>query len=390
MSFINIFILNGQEYKQAIVTDLNYLCKTSDNLRLADFPFYYSNSFVEEVQKEITTQIKKRFAVENVYYLNADSIYYYAAGYSISAEAKDYARYTKRDSTLYVSVETMIQAFAQIGDELLYRFVTKVNVYNNKGKRIFDYKNIIPFVSVETEIISGKAEMSAEDFYNFFLDGIDYAFEGKYGQVTKRYISKPFASEYLGFIYQFNKFYLVPGYTGIDFGSSVDGATKVLDYKIEIKSNVSFDLLYTQMVSVDNLDNGVVIDNYLDSLEYSVRMKGGVDYFEGKHDPETEFTLEVLNASKNVIGEFRYDEKYNLSGTFNKRKVNFDVNSNYDCYEVYYDDQLVALINPGESNSVYYLTPDITSDELTDLMTISFTQLFARGIRLYFLMPNSM
>ncbi len=389
LSFFNVFFLTGQEFKQAYVMDLNYLCRTSEEVRLADFPFYYSKSFAKEVQNEIKLQLKKRFKLENVYFLNADSIYYYAAGYTIATEARDYARYTRRDSTLYVSVETTVQGFGQIGDEFLYRFITKVNVYNNKGKRIYKYKNLIPFVSEESEVISGKAKMTDQDFYSFYLDGIQYAFEGKYKQVTKRYVSKPFAPEYQSFIDVFEKFYLEPDYNGIEFGSSFDDKIKVLNYEIEKKRDLSSELLFTQAVSIDNLEEGFKIENYLDSSMYRVRVKGGIDYFEGKYDPETDFTLEILDLTDTVIGELIFDKKYNLSGTYKNRKINIDVNYSNDCYEVYYDEQLIALINPFDYYSVYYLTPDITNDELSDLITISFTQLFARGIRLYFVLPDS-
>jgi hypothetical protein len=380
-------VLFSQEYEKAIVTDLNYFRRINGNVTEENFPFYFMHKeFILDVQHEIALQLKAKYNLNDVYFLSEDSIYYAEGSVVPSTEAKDYARYTHRDKTIYVSVETILQSHMVLNDEQVYRFTTRVEVFNYKGRRIYKFKNHIPFVSVFSDEIAGRAFMGEQDFYTFYFDGIFLAFEGKYPNVTKRYVNKPTAEKYLSFVNSAEKFYLNLGATGYNFGKDLSNLSEILHFPLNYWTTDDgvFDII--NLVTTDFLENGYTLLNRLDKKEYNVRLKGGVNSLRNKYslkDP-VDFTIETSTGG--LLGHFRQSHEGNLLGAYQNQNVEFKWVDNYSCLEVYFNGSLLALVNYFGDQKVLFLTKAIDRKQLLALTNLLFVYDYAEAIRYYMLL----
>lgn len=374
--------LHAQHYDKALVTDLNFMRRPGELVNEGSFPFYFHYpEFAADVQSDIEKHLKSRFGVNEVLFTSDDSIFYFESILAPKTRAKEYARSGAVRVSLYVAVETILQEYAYLNNEQLFRFTTRVSVYNAKGKEIYSFKNHIPFVSYFGDEITGLADMGEEDFYAFYFDGLQYAFEGKNEVSNKRYIEKPTAKRYSDFTGQSEKFYLVTESDGYSYGKSMDERAEIVRFTQIYWENYGQAFDFSNLVTLEFLDNGYHFINRLNQTEYLVRIKSSVQSLQQKTDPMDDIDLQLLDASGKHIGYFTYYGVSRFSGKYIGRDYRFDYSDYFNCLEVYADDILIALINPRYNQKILFLTPSISREQLQSLINLIFVYDYALAIR---------
>jgi hypothetical protein len=380
--FFLVICAHGQEYEKAIVTDLNFLRRSSATVRPEYFPFYFQHkAFARDVQQDIASLLTQKYNLKEVFFLEPDSILYVESTFAPRTEAKDFAKLTPRDKTIYVAVETIIQEFQSVNDQLVYRFTTRVNIFNNRGKSIYKFKSHIPFISVLGDEIAGEVIMGEEDFYTFYFDGLYNAFEGKYSTVSNRYVSKPMAGEYLKFTSQAEKFYLTTTETGYSYGQAADNQVEVVKFTINHWENTANNFDFNNLVTVGFLEEGYHFINQLNKTEYVTRLKGGVETLKKITDVEADINFQLLKADGKHVGYFTMDNDNNLSGRHAVYNFIIKFREAYFASEVFIDEELVALINHFEGQKVFFLAPEITRKQLTALINLMFVYDYSSALR---------
>jgi hypothetical protein len=375
-------LVSGQNYERAIVTDLNFIRRTSSVVYAENFPFYFQHKeFAMDIQTDIRNYIIEKFKVQEVLFMNRDSIYYLESSFAPRTEAKDFAEATNRPNTIFIAIETLLQEQGYIKGELIYRFTTRVNVFNNKGKNIYKFKNNIPFVSVFGDEIAGYLDMGENDFYAFYFDGLQYAFEGVNKTVEKRYITKPTAEKYLEFINNSEKYYLITEKDGYSFGKDYDHISEGVHFTINsgFSSNNIFN--FANLVTLDFLENGYSFINRLDKTEYKVRLKGGLKTLKEMSDPLSDISLQLLTFKNEHVGYFTYEKNNLLYGKYYGQEIKLVWEADYSCLEVYINDLPVAMINYYTGQKVLYLTKAITQKQIVSILNMMFIYDYSLAIR---------
>ncbi len=382
LPIVQLNSLCAQNYEKALVTDLNFMRRPGELMNERSFPFYFHyREFAADVQSDIEKHLKSKFGVKEVIFASDDSIFYFESILAPKTRVKEYARSGAVRASLYVAIETILQEYAYLNNEQLFRFTTRVSVYNDKGKEIYSYKNHIPFVTVFGDEITGLADMGEVDFYAFYFDGLQYAFEGKNELSNKRYIVKPAAEYYTDYISQSEKFYLVTESDGYSYGKSMDDRAEIVRFAQIYWENYGQAFDFSNLVTLEFLDNGYHFINRLNQTEYVVRIKGSIQSLQQKTDPMADIDLQLLDAAGKHIGYFTYYEVNRFSGKYIGREYRFDYIEAYNCLEVYADDILIALINPLYNQKVLFLYPSITREQLQSLINLVFVYDYAVAIR---------
>jgi len=373
----------SQQYESAIVTDLNFLRRSNILVTEETFPFYFHHkAFASDVQNEIRLLLFKKYGIKEVLFFTPDSITYRDQPTAWDTQAKEFARGTQRANTLFIEVETILQMYTQIDQELTYRFTTKVRAFDYRGKRVYKFKNHIPFTPVYGDAIAGSMNISEEDFYVFYFDGLRYAFEGKRGVADKRYNIKPMVEQYENFTNSSSKFYLETASDGYHYGRIYNQLSELVYFTINYWSedgDEPFDFL--NLATVDFLDGGYNFINRLDNNEYVVRMKGGINSLKNTFDPFADITWQLLLADGTKKSEVVYDDKSTLKGRYEGVNISFEWKEINSCIEVFIDEEMLALINYSTSSKVLYLSDKITRDQLITIVNCIFMYDYANAVR---------
>lgn len=373
----------SQQYESAIVTDLNFLRRSNILVTEETFPFYFHHkAFASDVQNEIRLLLFKKYGIKEVLFFTPDSITYRDQPTAWDTQAKEFARGTQRANTLFIEVETILQMYTQIDQELTYRFTTKVRAFDYRGKRVYKFKNHIPFTPVYGDAIAGSVNISEEDFYVFYFDGLRYAFEGKRGVADKRYNIKPMVEQYENFTNSSSKFYLETASDGYHYGRIYNQLSELVYFTINYWSedgDEPFDFL--NLATVDFLDGGYNFINRLDNNEYVVRMKGGINSLKNTFDPFADITWQLLLADGTKKSEVVYDDKSTLKGRYEGVNISFEWKEINSCIEVFIDEEMLALINYSTSSKVLYLSDKITRDQLITIVNCIFMYDYANAVR---------
>lgn len=374
--------LLAQNYNKAIVTDLNFIRRYSVEVDGDKFPFYFNHKeFVIDIQDEIRNLIQKKFQISDVLFLTPDSIYYSDQTTMPKTQAKDYAQVTQRDQTIFIAIESIIQIYTVIDQERTFRFTTRIKVYDGKGKVIYRFKNHIPFVPVYGDPIAGIIDISEQDFYTFYFDGLYYAFQGKESIVRKVYNIKPMAEDYIDFTLNAEKLYLETENNGYDYGQDYERLSEVASFSINYWAGDNDKFDFINLATVEFLDGGYNFTNKLDNNEYQVRLKGGVNSLKKTYDPLANITWQLLFADGEVVGEVVYNKKSNLVGKYADTDIELIWNGNFSCIEIKYRGETKALVNYSTDSKVLYLSKDINRNELIALINCMFVYDYSRAVR---------
>lgn len=376
-------IVSAQQFEKAIVTDLNFIRRYSVDVNGDIFPFYFQEKgFIKDIQSEIRLLIEEKFGVSEVLFLTPDSITYVEESVAPKLQVKDYAIYTKRETTVFISVETILQFYATVEQEKTYRFTTRINAYNNSGKKVYSFKNHIPFTTYWGDEISGLVQMSEPDFYTFYFDGLYLAFAGKNKSIEKRYIAAPSADLFSDFTQAALKFYLLTEMNGYGYGADYNNLSEALQFGINYWAVGRDDVFnFRNLATVDFLDGGYSFMNQFDEQEYQVRLRGGVNSLRDTYDPLADINWELLSGDGVVISIQTYDKNGSLKGEYDAKEISLLWNGEYSCLEFYYQKELLALVNYNLESKVLYLSKDISQASLKALINSIFIYDYSRAVR---------
>lgn len=373
----------AQKYSKAIVTDLNYLRRFGAEVTALNFPFYFQEKeFVVDVQQEVRRLVKEKFGVGEVLFLNPDSIFYADMPVAAKTQAKEFGIYSVRDSTLYISVETILQFSSEIDQDRTFKFTTRVEVYNGRGKKVYAHKNHIPFTPYYGDEIAGSVDLSMDDFYAFYFDGLFYAFEGNVRTVDKRYVAKPVAQKYFEEIQRTSKYYLHTQANGYAYGKDYNDLSELLHFTINYWDDNNEVFEFSNLVTVEFLDGGYNLINKLDGKEYQVRMKGGVAQLQNIYEIYADIKWELLEVGEGHIGDFVYSTGC-LKGAVNEEPIQLIWKGDYSCLEVYAEEKRIALVNYDKVNKTLFLSRELTREQLINLVNSLFIYDYARAVRFY-------
>lgn len=365
-----VTIGSAQTYKKALVTDINYTLKKNNYINSTTFPFYFHRiEFIQDVYKDIEKHLIKKFGNMEVEFMHIDSISYALSRFTQPTSAKMLSRSKNSLADLYVSVESILKLNTDIEGVMTYSFITKVKVFNSKGRSVYKFQNIIPFNIVLEDNITGDIEISENDFYFFYLDGLKLAFEGKSQIEPKRYIIKPAANYYNRFLQRAYKFYLTTNSNKYFYGTSLDNQKKIFEftesspeygssgYEIDFFSYSIKDRYYTF--------------NFLSNDSLQVKLKD-IENIATKILVDTS-GLGVEVYQKNLlVGEFEAINAKEIKGTL--FDIDFLIRWNYKYFvsEFYIDDQLRFIMNNLGRKRNIYIHEGVSEKELAQFFNLIF------------------
>lgn len=381
--FLFVFCINltatGQEYKKAIITNINHFVRPGLQADKESFPFYFHHpEFITDIQSDILKYVKQKFGSDLIIFRLPDSIYYTESMLAPDLKSRELAQQSNDRNTVFISVETMIIEAFIINDTYVYHMITRVKAYRGKGgRKVYRFKNIIPFETYRGEEISGIQKMKEQDFYAFYFDGLKMAFDGDIKKTKKRYIEQPSTKEYNAFRNISDKYYLVQNYNDFRFGEDMNNLKEVLSYKTKHLSSLDNELDFGNIFEGNYINNGFKLKNHISGKEYKVQIKGGVNTLFNFFTTEKEVEVEFFNDKKEIIGSFTFDSASILKGNFENRPYMAVWNFDHYVLEIYSGKEKVLLVNYLNDRKVLFLRNNISDQELADLFNVIFAYDFA-------------
>lgn len=388
-NFITFFILClltvqfsfAEKFQKAVVTDVNYLLRSNMMVSQNTFPFYFHHQeFIDDIQSDIQKYVKQRFKVDTVTFLSPGVVNYTSGAFALPEKAKETANKLHEKETVYLAVETILQMGTSVNGESSYVFFTRINAYNSNGKRVFKFKNKIPFTPVRGDEIVGLAEMSEQDFYAFYFDGLQFAFEGKMKKVEKRFIQKPPTNHFDEFLGQAEKFYLLRERKGYSYGRELQSVGDVIVFKNNFWKSSDSDFNIDNLFKGNKVKDSYYLTNLMKKEDYSVTLKASdktvLDFLSITSDVK----IEIKSRDKELLGNFSYSYN-NLDGTFRGKHYKINWLPEYQCAEVISDNSLKILINELGKYKVIYIHNSVSEEELGDVFNLAFMFDFAAQVQ---------
>lgn len=373
--------LAAQKYSKAIITDVNYLRRTSTSVDGYSFPFYFNNKIlVKEIHETIKEQARKKFKINEVEFLSPDAIKYVDDIFSPALNVRDKALKDNEKGTIYIAVETIMQENVVINNVVNYKLTTRVKAYNYKGRKVYKFKNNIPFITTVGDEITGRVEMGEKDFFTFYMDGIAEAFRGKDKKTKKRFINKPPTSHYDDFISETEKFYLVPTNKGYAYGKDLNNLQDVIGFSGNFwhTSRSEFDI--KKLFKGNTVNEGYNLSNFFQKQDYLVKLKGGENTFLNFLTVSSDVEIEFRKNRKEFVGYFTYDSSDLLEGQFNNEKYLVKWVPEFNCAEVFCNREKIIVINELPDRKVAYIHKSLNENQLGDLFNVMFAYDFAAAI----------
>ncbi|MBN1116309.1 MAG: hypothetical protein JXA77_03825 [Bacteroidales bacterium] len=368
--------LAAQKYHKAVVTDINYLLRLGEGTNQETFPMYFQHQeFINDIQSDIARYSKNRFGVDTVIFDNPGKINYLENFTAPKLKVKEAAKSGEK-GTIYISVETILQLSIMTNTGVTYSFMTRVKAYNHKGRSVYKFKNKIPFTPMIEEDIVGAVEMSEQDFYVFYFDGLLNAFEGKIKREEKRYNLKPPTEHYSEFLSNAEKFYLVPNYRSYLYGRSMDDLKEVVTFKDKFFDGLDNEFDLGNIFEGNKVRYSYRLTNTLKNEDYIIKIKSSESTLFNFLSISSGVQIAIQNDKKEDVGEFQYS--YNeLEGTFKEKKYKIIWIPEFYCAEVTTDDGLKILINELGDRKVLFIHNSLSEEQLEDIFNLAFIYDFA-------------
>lgn len=375
-----VIALVAQKYDQAVVAEVNYVCKVSPMMEQDEFPMYFhEEEFIADVHDQIEKLVKEKFSVDKVVFVQPDSIHY-KYGMPKVLKAKELSTQIG-GKAIVLSIETKLTAPFASNDMVNYHFITTIASFNGKGKKVYKYKNTIPFISEVRDNITGTEKMGEGDFYAFYFDGLDAAFKGVHKKVDKRYIERPTTSHYDEFLAEAQKFYIIQTKDGYAYGNDPDNLKDVIAFKYDFwKSFGGGEFDMADLFSSNTVKEGYKMNNLFLNEDYVVKFAGGTSSFFNFFD-FTKMTKAVFYQNKEEIGSFNFDDWDDLYGSFGSDQYNMVVNPQYLTSEVRHNDSMFALVHNAYDMRVIYMKQSASEEQLGQFFNLVFAYDFAFYIR---------
>jgi hypothetical protein len=378
--------LKAQHFSKAVVTDVVFVRQTNSKVNSLTFPFYFQEKgFIADVLGDIEKYLKQKFLVDSVEFSFPDSINYYSNFYPQDIKLKSKAKNKGGKDVLYTSVKTTVQQAAVINGTQLYKFITELTVYTGRGRLYYKFKNSIPFETFAGEDISGNIQMSDYDFYVFYFDGIQKAFEGIIKRDERRYVARPLTEKYADFAGHAEKFYMNLSGGSYNYGNDFENLVEVLDLKNNNLLAGSGYFNFPMVFQSEMISDGIFLANKLNDKKYVVSLGEGNKYVNAYANSSTPILVYFLNQNTDTATMFSYDRKDTLTAFIDSMHYKLALNENLNCYELFCNDSLIAAINEMEDRKVILVSDYITENQLGEMFNILFAFDYAMAVedRLY-------
>ncbi len=376
LSVLPFTVCLAQKYQKAIVTDVNFLRRSGNYVNGQTFPFYFHHEeFVEDVFSDLRKHLHAHFGIEDIEFLVPDSIFYYENVILPGTRLKQAASRGK-PGELFVCVESILQEAFESDGVINYSFVTKIKVLNHRKRKVFQQRNRIPFRILIDGNITGKAEMSENDFYLFYFEGLELAFEGK-PKTDIRYIYKPPTDYYHHFMASAEMFSLKTEGKEYSYGTDDKNMIQVLSFNEITGRNGSRELI-AESFEYSIKDKYQVI-NHFSSDTLIVKLPNGYEFvgneLTGKHKVE----LEIFKK-KQKIGSFRRENINHNEGSISSDSFRFVWNEDYYVTEVYVNNNFHFLINQLDGIHIIFVHEEVTEQQLANFFTALFINNYMKAL----------
>ncbi len=375
--------LLSQTYKQAIITAVHYSVQQSAEASMGEaFPFYFHHQeFTQDIFSDIEKFTKSSFKVDKVVFSEPMQVQTSSSFMRPSLNAKATAQAEKDPETVYIEVLTFLNLRHVTNGIPVYGFHTFVSAFNFKGKEIYHSKITIPFETLRGEEIADQVMMGEEDFYAFYLEGLEQAFASEDKKIEKRYVMKPTAGYYQDFVASSEKFYMTRIPKGYAYGRNIDETREVLTFKSSFWKNSETSYNFEGVVSGNWLKEGYRMMNHLNNEEYLVKLKGGETTIFNFLSATSPVEVEFRDMAKTEIGNLTFNWDDALTGSFQSKDYRVKYNPVYFCSEVYSGNQLIALLNYLPDFTVIFVHQTATEEQLADLFNLIFVWDFSINLR---------
>lgn len=364
------FSVRGASFKRAEIVEVSYTCKKGVWVDTSYFPLYFHHkNFVTDVLGDIEKYTKEKFGIEDVGFRFPDSIKYQQLSWKPISTLKDYAKSKADPNTVYVSVNTLLREFAQIGNEIIYYFITDVNILNHKGRSVYKFRNKIPFVVYNNEYIGGKIELGEQDFYRFYLDGVYFAFNGEKKVEEKQIVFKPPTPYYASYVENSWMFFLELKGKEYRYGSKEDRLAKVLSFK-EANLGKKPTKLYAQDQASYVWDRYMLINHlFNDSVFIAVED----EYIESTYESRTAKGIKIyLQSGGKRTGSFYFKKGKETHGVINDIEFRLIWKEKFVALEIYSQGKLLALVNYIDNLRSVFIVKDYTREQFGNVLIASF------------------
>lgn len=376
--------LQAQSYKTAIITDVNYLVKQGGFVNKESFPFYFHHlEFVQDVHKDIQKYVQEKYKVDSVLFLQSDSIYYYESIAALKTKAKSKAISSSNKESIFISVETLVHEYSALPSTCIYHFTTTVKAYNAKGKKIYSFSNHIPFEVWSEEDIYGITQMKEEDFYAFYFDGLQYAFEGTLKKTDKRYIIQAPTNHYNGFCSQAEKICLRKTFSNYYFfRNDLYKVKRVLSSSEITENRMYFDKNLTEEYKLNKTLGKFKLSNRYSKNDCIISFIEGFEMDPNGKNPVKNINVFQQDSSLVLLGSFLYDQNYRMEGNSGTNYYTFEWKKNYEIAEVKVNNELIMLIKMLSEYDIIWVKNSISTKQLGEIINLMFAYNFASGIML--------
>jgi hypothetical protein len=373
----------SQKYQKAVVTDVNYILQLGGTTTNTDnFPLYfYYPEFIADIDSDIRKYTKEKFLVDSVEFYLLDSVFYTQAYFAPDLKVRDAAKFSHDKSVVYISVETLIRESAIINGVVLYKMITRVKAYRGGGKKIYKFKNQIPFETYRGEEITGNILMKENDFYAFYFDGLEMAFSGEIAKVEKRYIEQPPTKHYEDFLQNSEKFYMIQEKRKISYGKDVDDLSEILSFRSSPLNILDDELDFGNIFEGNFINDGCYLTNNFKNEEYKVKLKGGENTLFNFLSITKDIEINFLDKEKKEVGKFTFSSDGVMNGKFKDREYKMLWNYEYDVAEIS-SSEMLMLINVLDDRKVIFVRNDISEQELGDIFNLIFAYDFSLAAKL--------
>ncbi len=382
LSFMLFVQANAQKFDKAIVTDVNYLVRSGGIADASTFPFYFHHpEFIQDVHSDIRKYVKQKFKVDTVIFDTPNKISYTESWSAKKIKAKEQALASQEKSTVYLSLESIIQETSTINGVSNFKFTTRVKAYKSGGKTAFKFKNNIPFEVFEGENITGRIMMKEEDFYTFYLDGLQLALEGKQKKSEKRFIEQPPTHHYDDFLATSEIFYMTRIKKGYSYGKSKDNQVPVLSFANKFWRGIGSEIDFGNLFESNKAKDGYKLTNNFKNEEYLVLLEASEGTILNFLSVSSDVEIKFKDENKNEIGNFSFSYTDDLEGYFRNKKYLVDWNEEYGITEVKADNEMIMLIKMRGNQYVMWVKNSVSEEQLGDIFNLVFVYDFSFAVR---------
>jgi len=378
---LTFFVNNyGQVFQKAIVTDVKFLSRQTFIESRESFPNYFiDQKFTDAILVNVGNMIAKKFQTQNVEYTIPGVVEYKFGAFGDRIRLKQFSS-APNIGNIFIAVETIIQFQSMINEEIHYKLTTEVSALNGKGKKVFSFKNDIPFLVNPNDSITGPTKLSKRDFFNLYLDGLQAALDGKQKKLELRGYKKPTNDHYKEFITNSEMFYMIPGDNIYSYGRELTTLQKVLEFKYNIWRSLGGAITGNIFDNSNKLKEGYNLSNLFKNEDYIVKVTGGSSILLDVLTIEKEFKIEFIK-DKQSIGSFVITDWNRIEGNFKGNNYSVILIQDFNVLEVYKQGTMIALINNPENKRTIFLAEGFTEEDLGDLFNLSFAWDFTMALK---------